>query len=454
MHKDIYVGGNPRNYLEFTEIRSEINKLSHPTAPDVDFALIITLAQELFKKNGVDLQTACYFTFAKTKLEGLNGFNEGCELIAELITTNWQSLWPENDTARIDLLDWLNNRAGYDIRSYSFKISDIPLLIQLEQPLKQITETLTPLKLKKSPGVIELYAFVRNTRETLESRAAHQLKLQRQPTFVSEKESSFEEVQEENVQDEDSSTIILEKSRPEPINLNTPPQQFSINLPLAPTPIPRFKAWHGFLMGTVITCAIFLTFIHFHQQKQIVLMDPQFFSLIPQQEIIQQANLLQSDPFYFHQPNLQVYQQQLTEIINQSPLASRFYGDNLAVLITQLWPDSQKAAALRIKWLLHLANQRNENPLNPHYSQTQKRLATLIRQVNQADAKGQKLSNSQLKSSLNAIARQLNENMPIEELLRQQLEQPTESQAKQIEQRLQGLLSHYHALITNNNQLN
>ncbi|GKX63141.1 VasL domain-containing protein [Pragia fontium] len=452
MHKDIHIGGDPRNYLEFTEIRSEINKLSHPAAPDVDFTLIVSLSQELFRKNGVDLQTASYFTFAKTKLEGLAGFGEGCCLIAGLIAEHWQELWPESDTSRIEMLDWLNNRVGYDIRTFSFKASHIPLLIQLEQPLKQIADTLNELKLKKDSSVIELYKFIHNTRETLEIRAASQLKLQRKKALFPAEPEPVEEVKVDN-----PPTIVQTKAEQEPepetvrINAQQPP--LSINLPFAPTQIPRFKAWHGFLMGICLASAAFLTLIHLSQLQKSPLMDPQFFAQIPRQEIIQYANELQANPLRAYQPDLPIYQQQLTSLANQSPLASHFYADNLSTLITQLWPDSKKAAALKQEWQQHQNSLRSENPLSDGYSQAQKRITGLIRQINQAEAQGRTLSLAQLKSSLNAIQRQLNDSPPVEELLRQQADQPspTAAQTKQIEQRLNGLLSHYHELITDNN---
>ncbi|MFV0548013.1 MAG: VasL domain-containing protein, partial [Limnobaculum xujianqingii] len=178
-------------------------------------------------------------------------------------------------------------------------------------------------------------------------------------------------------------------------------------------------------------------------------METHLFSPLPQQEIIQYANQLQTEPFYRLQPDLTAYQEQLTILTGQSPLASRYYGDNLSALMVQLWPDSKKATAVKQQWEQFLNTQRNQTPLNDNYAQAQKRIAALIRQLNQAESQRNPLAYSQLKNSLTVIQRQLSEQEPVEEVLRQlvEAEQLAPEKNQLLEQRLNSLLSQYHQLL-------
>lgn len=54
----IVTGSDPRGLPEFSAIREEINKASHPSQPELNWKLVESLALAIFKANGVDLHTA------------------------------------------------------------------------------------------------------------------------------------------------------------------------------------------------------------------------------------------------------------------------------------------------------------------------------------------------------------------------------------------------------------
>ena len=82
----IVTGSDPRGLPEFSAIREEINKASHPSQPELNWKLVESLALAIFKANGVDLHTATYYTLARTRTQGLAGFCEGAELLAAMVT--------------------------------------------------------------------------------------------------------------------------------------------------------------------------------------------------------------------------------------------------------------------------------------------------------------------------------------------------------------------------------
>ena len=72
----IVTGSDPRGLPEFSAIREEINKASHPSQPELNWKLVESLALAIFKANGVDLHTATYYTLARTRTQGLaDGFH-------------------------------------------------------------------------------------------------------------------------------------------------------------------------------------------------------------------------------------------------------------------------------------------------------------------------------------------------------------------------------------------
>jgi type VI secretion system protein VasL len=59
----IVTGSDPRGLPEFSAIREEINKASHPSQPELNWKRVESLALAIFKASGVDLHTASYYTW-------------------------------------------------------------------------------------------------------------------------------------------------------------------------------------------------------------------------------------------------------------------------------------------------------------------------------------------------------------------------------------------------------
>ena len=49
----IVTGSDPRGLPEFSAIREEINKASHPSQPELNWKLVESLALAIFKVNGI-----------------------------------------------------------------------------------------------------------------------------------------------------------------------------------------------------------------------------------------------------------------------------------------------------------------------------------------------------------------------------------------------------------------
>jgi type VI secretion system protein VasL len=436
MSKNIRPGGDPRNYLEFTEIRHEINKLNDPAATKIDFAQIEVLTQALFAKNGVDLQTAAYLTLAKTKLDSLNGFSEGCTLIAELVNQHWQQFWPENETARINLFDWLNNYVGKEVRAYPFTIKNIALLIQIEQPLKAIATKLQAEHLKKTPKIVELFDYIKNTRATLEKRFIDLQPAKKSTLLKSPKKE------------------VIVYTPPADITKSTADELTQTHYTLTPTiakKAPRFKGWHGFIAGSLITGAILFGINHFYQKPSLKPEQGDLSLFTPLSEtnitfLVQSYHskgLVNTD-----NANSEDLQQQLKQLQTLSPLANRYYGDNLAHIAQRLWPDTEQSNSIVNEWENGIALQRQTRFMRDSYANARQQVQKLADELNGAEQQKRSITISQLKSAVYGIQSQLDRDVPLEELLRQLSEQERTSPAliKKIDERFNSLLSYYYAL--------
>lgn len=139
----IRVGGDPRGFSEFTVVRDELAKLSHPACPDVDWAKVEQSCLALFQHNGADLQTACFYTLARGQRHGLEGITQGVVLL-EALSREWARLWPSMASVRLDLLGWLFDQLQLLMRSVAMTAHSVPALVQLDTELARLHARLLP----------------------------------------------------------------------------------------------------------------------------------------------------------------------------------------------------------------------------------------------------------------------------------------------------------------------
>lgn len=147
-------GGDPRSLPDYAALRAEISKLTHPARPDVDWRYVEKLCLRLYEHNGVELQTASWYTIARIHTTGLSGLNEGLALIVALTRHHWSVMWPLNTHARLEIITGLFNRLQKTLRVMPPDNRDnLPLLYQTETFLKALSDTLARHGLKQSSNV-------------------------------------------------------------------------------------------------------------------------------------------------------------------------------------------------------------------------------------------------------------------------------------------------------------
>ncbi|MCK7358224.1 type VI secretion system ImpA family N-terminal domain-containing protein [Enterobacter roggenkampii] len=168
-HITLKTGGDPRTLPDYAALRDELSKLTHPARPDVNWQYVERLCLSLFEQNGVELQTAAWYTLARTHLSGLAGLNEGLAILEALISHQWDIFWPKTLRARLEILTGLSQRLQQRMRMLPLSSSHLSELYSAEALLTSLCAVLQRLELKHLSQFDTLQTLIRSSAERMES---------------------------------------------------------------------------------------------------------------------------------------------------------------------------------------------------------------------------------------------------------------------------------------------
>ncbi len=392
--RHLKTGGDPRAVADYVALREEMSKLTHPARPDVDWPYAEKLCLSLFEQNGVELQTAAWYTLVRTQRAGMYGLNEGLAILAALVSRQWENLWPRPVNARMEILRSLSKRLQQVMRTLPLTRSDQSQLYQVEAHLKALEKVLQRLELKHVSQLDALLTQVHNAAVRLEN-SAH-----------------------ETVETEE--TVI-------PDTAIDPPERTkwvyvaqrdidAVSAPSQPT-----KPWMSFAAGMltmlVVPGAAVWGWQAMHQPDPV---QAQFTaSLAPLSVALSPAQLqaMQNNPLSA-ETGLSQTAQQLARLAQLKPDWVVSYGGQLVQQALTLWPEQAKPLALQ--WQQQIAAQALPSENLSGWYQGMARLQQLANQLNALDEKrGKYMTVSELKSQVFTIMQSFNRAIPVEEQLRQ-----------------------------------
>lgn len=420
----IVTGSDPRDLPEFSAIREEINKASHPSQPEPNWKLVESLALAIFKSNGVDLHTVTYYTLGRTRTQGLAGFCEGAELLAAMITHEWEVFWPQGGAARTEMLDWFNTRTGNILRQQTaFSEADLPLLFRTERALQLICDKLQQVELKRSPRVENLLYFVQNTRKRLEPESGNRTDTQIKTTIR---------------------TLVYAPENPASVS-----EGFTSSLPELPQmrvevrgvadnakAVKQGSPVKGFIAGvacTALAAAVFWWWQVYPMQRQ----------LAQVRDTPQGAATV-----WLNSPTLEDYAQRLQPLLEVSPLQSLNTGVQMTRTADSRWPESLQQQQVSATWNEALRTRAQSSPQMKGWQQTRRDLRTFAELLVQREQAKEGFTLSYIKTVIYQAERSLNHETPLELLLTEYQDARTKSQntealEKNINERLDGVLSRW-----------
>lgn len=167
--RQVRTGGDPRSLPQFAALRDEMNKLTHPARPDVDWKQVETLSLSLFEIHGVELQTGAWYTLARSYLTRVRGMNEGLNILVALLSHQWTQLWPQPVNARAEILNGLFQRLQKLFRTWSLSPADFTALELAERHLQALDDILKRQELRHACNLRPLLQQIRSALSRLEN---------------------------------------------------------------------------------------------------------------------------------------------------------------------------------------------------------------------------------------------------------------------------------------------
>ncbi|MBD2826422.1 VasL domain-containing protein [Xenorhabdus szentirmaii] len=419
--KYLKTGGDPRTLPDFVALRDELNKLHHPARPDVNWEQAERLCLSLFSQNGVELQTAAWYTLIRTTRAGLAGLNEGLAIIHGLVTHQWQSIWPQQVHARVDVLAGLSQRLINVLRTQTFVYADLSSLYQTEKYLNQLCQTLQQLELKHVSQLERLSTFIHNAAmrlESLESLEGANMDVALKEPLQSTVEFAQQPVPSPKTPQQTWVYVVKPEEGPKP--------NVVVMSPEPPEP-PGFqwKAFFGGILLALVLCAGGVGGWYYTIQDQNKV-DPRLQATIPPLPAILPNDVLYSLTALSDKAReensivLETTQARLKTLNTLSPTWGQDYGFALVHQAKTIWPHAPLTAALAEQWQKQLTM--NATPIDSlgYWQDSQDQLADLTRRLNELDIKrGRYMTGSELKSAVFTLTQTLNKAPPLEEKLRQ-----------------------------------
>ncbi|WP_149330607.1 VasL domain-containing protein [Citrobacter braakii] len=426
----VHAGQDPRAWSEYTQVRDELSKLTHPARPDVDWRKVEQLCVTLFRHNGTDLQTAAWFCCARLQRSGLSGLSEGLELVESLISHQWSVMWPPQMPFRKEILVWLSDHLMLSLRRFTLGHQELPVVYRLEQQFRHLCDLLQRLELRQVSKMDALLHWMHAAVVRLENAKDTPL-----PAAVeSACQHTASPVPDHIAQpygDSDPVVLVVRDDGTQRI------MQTSI--------LKRHRrgVWSGFAGGVAAT--LLLTALsawgwqHWHDNLPETLIDTSLSPLPVVLSASEQEAMIEGNAAALQAQGRMATERtrdQLDELAQLSPTWAQDYGFALVAQTQRLWPHQPETAALAKQWQQQVeANALPEARLQG-WHQAMVQLQSLTNRLNSTDMqRGKYLTVSELKSSVFAITQTLSQNVPLEEQLRQLSQQKSDDGIQPILQR-------------------
>ncbi|PLR19365.1 hypothetical protein PZBJ_20800 [Pantoea endophytica] len=439
----VKTGGDPRALAEYAALRQEMQKLTHPARPDVDWPHVSALSLTLFEKNGVELQSAVWYTLSRANTAGTAGMTEGLAVLVALITREWPTLWPQPTRARIEMLAGLSRRLQQFLRTQTITEADLTALSQAARLLSEAGDHLQRLELRQLSQIDPL----------LDRICSAVVMLEHCDVSTSDAVAKLPEV------------VPIEKPA---LALASAEVSGWVYVPSAGAPAPdlrrlRRRAFISGVGATLLSVSLIAAIGYLVVQKTeqesplqqalLASISPLPAPLSPEMMAELQAN----PPEWLNEAAwLEQTQQQLNRLQNVSPDWNLQLGNALVMQASLLWPDSDAVKTMSARWNKQLNAAAMPADKMQRWQQGMEQLNALSQRLNGLDEKrGKYLTVSELKTAVYNMTQAFNVTVPLEEELRvlqQSDDDATQNQLTQAEMHLKQLIASYQTIATSSKE--
>ncbi|MGJ3448302.1 VasL domain-containing protein [Enterobacter sp. PTB] len=419
----------------------------------VIFPWVEQLCVTLFRHNGTDLQTAAWFCCARLQRSGLPGLSEGLELVDSLITHQWSVMWPPQIPVRKDILMWLSGHLMLSLRRFTLSHQDLPAVYRLEQQFRHLCDQLQRMELRQVSKMDALLHWMHAAVVRLENAKDAPLPAAVEPSYL---HTATPLVPDSAGQAYGTSEPVVLVVRDDGTQRITPTSILKRH---------RRGVWAGF--GGGVAATLLFTAIgtwiwqQWHDRLPETLIATSLSPLPVVLSSSEQGAMIEGDAGALQSQGRVITErtrQQLDVVAHLSPSWAQDYGFTLVAQTQRLWPHQPETEALAKQWQQQVAANALPEARLQGWHKAMEQLQSLTNKLNSTDVqRGKYLTVSELKSSVFAITQTLSQNVPLEEQLRQLVQQKNDNGSQsateqQAEQHLRQLQNRY-ALMTHTDLL-
>lgn len=409
----VHAGQDPRAWSEYTQVRDELSKLTHPARPDVDWRKVEQLCVTLFRHNGTDLQTTAWFCCARLQRGNLSGLSEGLELLDSLISHQWSVMWPPQLPVRKEILVWLSTWLMQSLRRFTLSHQDLTAIYRLEQQLRHLCDLLQRLELRQVSKMDALLHWMHAAVVRLENARETSLPAPTETPYHAA--SPVPDGPRSPYGHPDPVVLVVRDDGTQRITQTSLLKRY------------RRGVWGGFAAGAlsavVITSLSVWGWTVWRNSLPETLIDASLSPLPVVLSTSEQGAMIEDNAAALQSQGRVITERtrrQLDVVAGLSPSWAQDYGFALVAQTQRLWPHQPETATLAKRWQQQVeANALPEARLQG-WHQAMVQLQLLTSKLNSTDMqRGKYITVSELKSSVFAIMQTLSQNVPLEEQLRQ-----------------------------------
>lgn len=404
--RPVRTGGDPRTLSEFMALRDEMNKLTHPARPDVDWKQVEALSLSLFEINGVELQTCAWYTLARTQLARVSGMNEGLTILTALMSHQWVQLWPQPANVRAEILNGLLQRLQKCFRTFSLTPADVPALALAEQRLQELKDILRRQALNHACEMNPLLQLIRSALSRLENSP------QPEETRVDMPDPAFTLMEEATTP---ASRLVYVIRKEPDVEV-----QVTEDVPVQPKRWPVFIA--GMATALVLSAATLFGWQALHRPDEAIQAMAASVAWVPEPMTPAQIEAFRGTENYRTHSGMWLSRMtyQVNWITTLAPGWRLRYGQGMVSQVKALWPDDPATRALVQRWEEYQVSRTLPAGDLNSWHDGMMQLRALSAQLDALDRqKGKYLTGSELKTIVWRITSTFAAAVPVEEQLRQ-----------------------------------
>jgi len=167
-------GENIRYEPVFEQLEAELAKQESLTSETVDWNRVADICAQILKESSKDMLVGAYLCQALLIRDGYTGLASGLKVIADMVDTHWDCLFPpaKRMRARQTAMNWLAEKAGAYVTEHAPAATESQAAIDAASMIARLDAALVQAMGDQAPMLTELSRPLKNYKQSAEAELA------------------------------------------------------------------------------------------------------------------------------------------------------------------------------------------------------------------------------------------------------------------------------------------